>query len=415
MKTPAVPGSARNQEHKNPRLRKTFLNRNMSLVLLSFFLGFLSVALFFLFPLFLENFQPSKSRVGLIMGIHSVMAIMVRPFIGRTLDARGGRKVAMTGILLMVAVVPLFHLVEDAGFLVLLLRALSGVGWGIAMTATMAMCSDLAPSDRMAQSLGIIGVAGIIAGAIGPTLTEEIARTYGFGAVFNLSMILLVAALLCMTAAKESQRPKSLVLSTRIPGLGEYSLGILIVIAIMTILHGAIRGAIINFIALFGTSVGFGRVGPFFLAFSVAAIFTRLGFGDISDRYGRKRVIFPAACLIGLNLFWIAQVESYWVFVVSGFVAGLGQGLIFPALSTYIIDFLGAENKGLALGLYLSFFDVGMGLGSPFFGWISDMGGYRRMYAVGGSMLLLWTIVFALKAPATASSDVSHQSSYGIR
>jgi MFS family permease len=415
MKTPAVPGSARNQEHKNPRLRKTFLNRNMSLVLLSFFLGFLSVALFFLFPLFLENFQPSKSRVGLIMGIHSVMAIMVRPFIGRTLDTRGGRKVAMTGILLMVAVVPLFHLVEDAGFLVLLLRALSGVGWGIAMTATMAMCSDLAPSDRMAQSLGIIGVAGIIAGAIGPTLTEEIARTYGFGAVFNLSMILLVAALLCMTAAKESQRPKSLVLSTRIPGLGEYSLGILIVIAIMTILHGAIRGAIINFIALFGTSVGFGRVGPFFLAFSVAAIFTRLGFGDISDRYGRKRVIFPAACLIGLNLFWIAQVESYWVFVVSGFVAGLGQGLIFPALSTYIIDFLGAENKGLALGLYLSFFDVGMGLGSPFFGWISDMGGYRRMYAVGGSMLLLWTIVFALKAPATASSDVSHQSSYGIR
>ena len=387
----------------------------MSLVLLSFFLGFLSVALFFLFPLFLENFQPSKSRVGLIMGIHSVMAIMVRPFIGRTLDTRGGRKVAMTGILLMVAVVPLFHLVEDAGFLVLLLRALSGVGWGIAMTATMAMCSDLAPSDRMAQSLGIIGVAGIIAGAIGPTLTEEIARTYGFGAVFNLSMILLVAALLCMTAAKESQRPKSLVLSTRIPGLGEYSLGILIVIAIMTILHGAIRGAIINFIALFGTSVGFGRVGPFFLAFSVAAIFTRLGFGDISDRYGRKRVIFPAACLIGLNLFWIAQVESYWVFVVSGFVAGLGQGLIFPALSTYIIDFLGAENKGLALGLYLSFFDVGMGLGSPFFGWISDMGGYRRMYAVGGSMLLLWTIVFALKAPATASSDVSHQSSYGIR
>ena len=321
MKTPAVPGSARNQEHKNPRLRKTFLNRNMSLVLLSFFLGFLSVALFFLFPLFLENFQPSKSRVGLIMGIHSVMAIMVRPFIGRTLDTRGGRKVAMTGILLMVAVVPLFHLVEDAGFLVLLLRALSGVGWGIAMTATMAMCSDLAPSDRMAQSLGIIGVAGIIAGAIGPTLTEEIARTYGFGAVFNLSMILLVAALLCMTAAKESQRPKSLVLSTRIPGLGEYSLGILIVIAIMTILHGAIRGAIINFIALFGTSVGFGRVGPFFLAFSVAAIFTRLGFGDISDRYGRKRVIFPAACLIGLNLFWIAQVESYWVFVVSGFVA----------------------------------------------------------------------------------------------
>ncbi len=392
-------GLARIEEDKNRGVKAAFLNRDMFLAFLSFFLLFLSVALFFLFPLFLDNFQPSKSRVGLIMGIHSVMAILVRPFIGRTLDVKGGRKVAMAGILLMVAIVPLFHLVESAGFLVLLLRALAGVGWGIAMTATMAMCSDLAPAERMAQSLGIIGVAGIIASAVGPTLTEEIARTYGFGAVFNLSLALLVAAFLCMIFAGEGGRPRGRARSTRMPRFGQFSIGVLVIIAVMPSLHGAIRGALINFIALFGTSVGFSRVGPFFLAFSAAAILTRLGFGDLSDRYGRKQVISPAACLIGLNLFWIAQVETYWVFVGSGFIAGLGQGLIFPALSTYIIDFLGPGNKGLALGLYLSFFDLGMGLGSPFFGWISDMAGYRNMYAIAGVLLLFWTLVFALKAP----------------
>jgi MFS family permease len=401
-------GFARTQTDTTRGVSKTFLSRDIALAFVSFFLAFLSIALFFLFPLFLDRFHPSKSRVGLIMGIHSVMAIMVRPFIGRILDVRGGRKVAMAGILFMIAVIPGFHLVGSAGILVLLLRALSGVGWGIAMTATMAMCSDLAPTDRMAQSLGIIGVAGIIAGAIGPTLTEEIARMYGFGAVFNLSLTLLAAALLCMAAAKETPRPQERIPNTRILRFGEYSLGILIIIAFMPILHGAVRGAIINFIALFGTSVGFGRVGPFFLAFSAAAILTRLGFGDLSDRYGRKQVIFPAACLIGLNLFWIAQVEAYWIFIVSGFVAGLGQGLIFPALSTYIIDFLGPGNKGLALGLYLSFFDVGMGLGSPFFGWISEMVGYRRMYAIGGSLLLFGTLVFSIKAPrATVCSRQS--------
>ena len=84
---------------------------------------------------------------------------------------------------------------------------------------------------------------------------------------------------------------------------------------------------------------------------------------------------------------------------MTGFIAGLGQGMIFPALSTYLIDFLGRENKGLALGLYLSLFDVGMGLGSPVFGWISDVSGYRSMYIAAGCLILLLTAVFTLKAP----------------
>ncbi|HSW38778.1 MAG TPA: MFS transporter, partial [Acidobacteriota bacterium] len=126
----------------------------------------------------------------------------------------------------------------------------------------------------------------------------------------------------------------------------------------------------------------------------------RLAFGDISDRYGRKLVIMPAAVLMGLNMFLLAGAHSYWVFILSGFVSGLAQGLIFPSLSTYVIDFLGRENKGLALGLYLSLFDIGMGLGSPVFGMISDVAGYRGMYAAAGAVTLLTTLIFSLKAPS---------------
>jgi MFS family permease len=40
-----------------------------------------------------------------------------------------------------------------------------------------------------------------------------------------------------------------------------------------------------------------------------------------------------------------------------------------------------------------------MGLGSPFFGWVSDISGYRTMYMVAGAMLIFSTVVFSLKAP----------------
>jgi MFS family permease len=169
----------------------------------------------------------------------------------------------------------------------------------------------------------------------------------------------------------------------------------------MPVFHGAIRGAMSYFIAVFGKSVGIARVGPFFLVFSLAAILTRFRLGDLSDRRGRKKVILPAALIIVANLFLIAQVRSFALLMVTGFIGGLGQGLIFPALSTYIIDFLGRENKGLAISLYLSLFDVGMGIGAPFFGWMSDLAGYRWMYRIAGLFLLVSTVVFMLKAPAT--------------
>ena len=380
-------------------MNKSLFSRDFSFAAIAYFFVFLSASVFYLFPLFLNQFHPSKSLVGLIMGVHSVTAILVRPLFGRLLDKRGGRRVAILGLLLMIAGMPGFYLIDSAGMLAIWLRALNGIGWGVSTTALLAICSDLSPADRMAHSLGIIGIAGIISSAIGPMLAEEVLHRYSFHAVFSMSLIALAASLIFVFAIKAvplSQAPPKVEQTGHVAA---YPMLILLVIAAMPIVHGAVRGTVLNFIALFGADLGFNRVGPFFLAFSTAAVLTRLGIGDISDRYGRKRVIIPSALLISINLLWIAGIHSYWAFVLSGFLAGLGQGLIFPALSTYVIDFLGRENKGLALGLYLSLFDVGMGLGSPLFGWISDSAGYRTMYGVAGCLSIVLTILFSIKAP----------------
>jgi len=381
---------------------KAFWNRDFLLALAGYFFLFMSVSLFFLFPVVLAEFGPLQSRIGLIMGVHSVVAIAVRPFFGKMIDVRGGRPIALFGLFVLICAVPFFHFVDDAGWLPFLLRALTGLGWGISMTATIAMCSDLAPVERLALSMGVIGIAGLVANAIGPLLAEEILRGLGPGWLYNISVIFLLAAMAFLLLTREIARPED-----RDKGGGGIEVlkalpwALAAVIASVPVFHGAIRGAMIYFIAVFGNSVGIARVAPFFLVFSLAAILTRFGMGDLSDRRGRKAVILPAALIIVGNLFVIAEVRSFPLLVVTGFVGGLGQGLIFPALSTYIIDFLGRENKGLAISLYLSLFDVGMGLGSPVFGWISDMAGYRWMYRIAGLCLLASTALFMLKAPAT--------------
>jgi len=379
---------------------KSFWNRHFIIALLGYFFLFMSITLFFLFPLFLKQFDPSKSQIGLIMGIHSLMAIFFRPIFGRLVDVKGRRNISLFGIAFLILILPFFHLVKDAGFLPIILRALTGIGWGISMTATLTMCSDLAPVERLARSMGIIGVAGLISVALGPVVAEEVINRFGYGALFNTSLGFLFASFLCILLTREVSRPDNSQHFLKSKSFLNISIIAILLISILTISQGATRGAVVYFIALFGKSIPFDRVGPFFLCFSGAAVLTRLGIGGISDKYGRKQVIFPAACIIGLNFLLISQVKSFWMFIIAGIIGGFGQGLIFPALTTYIIDILGRENKGLAISLYLAFFDIGMGFGSVFFGWISDLYGYRQMYLLAGIVFFLAALIFTWKAPS---------------
>jgi MFS family permease len=379
----------------------SFWNRDFLLALAGYFFLYMAFSLFFLFPVVLEAFGPSQGRIGLIMGVHSVVAIAVRPLFGRLIDVRGGRRIALLGLFLFILAVPFFHFVDDAGWLPFLLRALTGLGWGISMTASITMSSDLAPADRLARSMGVIGIAGLVANALGPLLAEELIREGGAGRLYNASLLFLLAAFGCIAAAREGVKAGGVDSPRGMRALRLVPWALAVIVGAVPVFHGAVRGAMIYFVAVFGHSIGIARVGPFFLVFSLAAILTRFRLSDLSDRFGRKTVILPAALIIAFNLFVLAQVRSLPLLLVTGFVGGLGQGLIFPALSTYLIDFLGRENKGLAISLYTSLFDVGMGLGAPFFGWISDLAGYRWMYRVAGLFLLVSTAVFMVRAPAT--------------
>ncbi len=188
-----------NQTRKTAR----FWTLDFILGLLAYFFLYLSISLFFILPLFLRQFNPRTSQVGLIMGIHSVTAILIRPFFGRLIDRRGGKRISMAGLIILIITVPFFHLVKDAGYLPVILRAITGLGWGISMTANIAMCTDLAPVESVARSIGIVGVAGLIANAVGPSLGEEIINRWGFPWLVNVAFISLVLSLILVFVTRE--------------------------------------------------------------------------------------------------------------------------------------------------------------------------------------------------------------------
>jgi MFS family permease len=382
--------------HNQP---KTIWNRYFVVALIGYFFLFMTVSLFFIFPIFLKQFDASESRIGLIMGINSLVIIFIRPIFGRLIDVQGRKKISIIGIIILIIVFPFFLFVKNAGWLPLILRTITGVGWGMSMTATMTLCSDLAPAERLAHSMGIIGIGGLTSQALGPFIGEEIVSYFGFKALFITCLIFVLGSFLCIYFTPETIGNNKIRNPEKIREIIKIQIPLLIIICALPLVHGAVRGSVVYFISLFIKDIGLQRVGPFFIAFSLSAVVTRLGIGDISDRYGRKKIIFPAVLIISFNLFLITKIQSIFMVIMTGLIGGFGQGLLFPALSTYMIDILGHENKGLAISLYLTLFDMGIGLGSPVFGWVSQSYGYKTMYLLAGLILFLVATAFTFKAP----------------
>jgi predicted MFS family arabinose efflux permease len=64
-------------------------------------------------------------------------------------------------------------------------------------------------------------------------------------------------------------------------------------------------------------------------------------------------------------------------------LTGVGFSLVFPSFGVAAVRKLGPENKGVALGAYVAFFDLALGVTGPLAGYIAGHLGYATIYALG--------------------------------
>jgi MFS family permease len=104
---------------------------------------------------------------------------------GRIGDILGRRRVLLAGIALLGAGAILSALAPTLGLLVLA-RALQGLGGAIAMGLSVAMVHDVVPKARAGQAMGVLGSMSAIGTALGPALGGLLLARAGWQAAFLL-------------------------------------------------------------------------------------------------------------------------------------------------------------------------------------------------------------------------------------
>jgi len=154
-------------------------------------------------------------------------------------------------------------------------------------------------------------------------------------------------------------------------------------------------GTVITFVPTFVQVVGIERVAPFFLSYSLAAIGVRLAFGGLSDRIGRRPVLFPAMGLLALAIAVLGSVHGIPALIAVGLCFGAGQGMVYPTANALMVDLSHAGNLGRVQTLFSGSFSVGVAISAFVFGRVIERFGYPIAFmtaasCVGFGMLLLW-------------------------
>jgi predicted MFS family arabinose efflux permease len=77
----------------------------------------------------------------------------------------------------------------------------------------------------------------------------------------------------------------------------------------------------------------------------------------------------------------------------AGVFCGLGHAFVFPILSAMVVTRAHADNRGVAMTLFTSLFDVGLA-SAPLLGFVIEGSGYTAMFTVAASVAAAFAVGF---------------------
>ena len=362
--------------------------RDFVFIILINFLVFMNhIMVVSVFPMYLEQVLGLNEAVAGAAALgFSLVAVLLRPFIGWLLD-QGRRKeiliVGLAGMLLM----PLGYLVSDvlavAGYvlggavaLALICRMLHGAALAFSNTSGATIASDALPQSRFAEGMGYFGMATALATSIAPAL-GLLLMNVSYRLFFLTAAVFMVISLALFAFMHTHQKPVVQKQPLSLKGLIDADA---IPASVICLVFLFTWGALENFLADYAIKYDLPSGGIFFAITAVMLVLTRLIVGRVADQKGEGIFVYTCnAAMLGAFLL-LALAPSNAAFYLAAVLAGYAFGGIEPALQSMAVHIAPSERRGSANSTFLCAYDIGLGGGGALAGVLISAIGYQHMY-----------------------------------
>ncbi len=290
--------------------------------------------------------------------------LAISPFAG-SLGDRIGRKPLVITALAGYAVVNVGFIFATNTWAFIGLRGVEGAVTAGLFPASMAVVADIIPPSKRAQWTGIVGASFGAGFIFGPVVGGLLYDNFGYEMVFGLSAAVAAVGLVFTFIMLPETRTYSARRRAEINKSGNKGMGPIIASLPKPLyIFGAMLT--VDFIAVFAflfieprlvfyvyddlgwSTVAFGLVIG---AYGLASFFGQFGLGRISDRFGRKPVIFSGFLVMCVLYFGLLGATQLWLVALLAFAAGIGDALILPALAALYIDMTSPDHQARVMGV----------------------------------------------------------------
>ncbi|MGN6712784.1 MFS transporter [Anaerocolumna jejuensis] len=339
-------------------------------------------------PIYMKSLSGTNAAIGWIAGLSTIASLIVRPFSGTALDKLGRKGVLLSGILIIMLATLAYMCFPIVG-VILAVRLLHGVGWGMASTASNTVATDVIPKARFGEGMGFFSLSTSLAMALAPGIGLFIlARSHIQGLV--LVSIGFAAIGLIISFFIQYKKVEGKEVSGKVNPYERTAVKPSIVMFFICVTYGSITG----FITLFAMECGIENIGIFFMVFAAAMVISRPIFGKLVDKLGFNIAVYPGLIALAVSMVILQDSSSLLLFLIVAFLYGVGFGALQSSLQTLSVIKAPKERLGAANATFFTGFDGGIGFGSILAGIVSASMGYSRMYLLFTIFLIVSAVLY---------------------
>ena len=143
----------------------------------------------------------------------------------------------------------------------------------------------------------------------------------------------------------------------------------------------------------FGVSIS--AIGVAVAAYGLARVVIGMPSGQLCDWLGRRPTLAFGGLVSVIGNVWCAEADSYTVFIIARFVAGVGAGLVLTAGQVVLADISTRAWRARMMAIYQGVFLFSVGVGPLPGGWLAEQYGLTApFYAYAIAAILVGFVAY---------------------
>jgi multidrug resistance protein len=338
-------------------------------------------------PLYAKSFNVSYTLVSLAISAYAFGRFVADIPVGMLADRWGRRPLMIVGILLLTISAFLNALARSFSEF-LLYRLIQGVGSAMWMTSRTTLLADILKPEERGRILSYFQAFMLLGSSAGPTIGGYIATYWGVSETFYFYGLTGIISLIITyfwikepegIAFKRHQARFDLPTIRQLLSNPSYSMACLATFTVFFMRTG-IRGTMIPLYAEGVLGLDKVIIGMVISYATIMNLLMTIPMGYAIDFFGRKPPMVFTLFITALAALAFPFTQNYFMISLAAVLLGLGTGGAGQAPLAMATDATIDKPRGLSIGLYRLFGDIGFVVGPVILGFIADNYGLRMPF-----------------------------------